>query len=229
MDVFKKFVAFWDSDRSLTALLALLVLAIFVLPVLPRADNWRDPVMDVVITLTLLSGIRVVSKNRFQTGLLSVFVAIALLFRVLSYRFDGQGVYILRSVSNILSLSILAVVVMTQVFRKGPITIHRIQGAVAEYLLLGLIWESAYELLEVMIPGAIQIGGQPIPVSKMLPDLLYFSFVTLTTVGYGDVTPVHAIARSMAILEALTGQLFPAILIARLVSMELISASKKYS
>jgi voltage-gated potassium channel Kch len=54
----------------------------------------------------------------------------------------------------------------------------------------------------------------------MAPDLTYFSFVTLTTVGYGDVTAVDSVARSMALLEALTGQLFPAILIARLVSME---------
>ena len=51
------------------------------------------------------------------------------------------------------------------------------------------------------------------------PDFVYFSFVTLTTVGYGDVTPVHPLARSLAVAEALTGQLYPAILLARLVSL----------
>jgi voltage-gated potassium channel Kch len=112
--------------------------------------------------------------------------------------------------------------VLTQVFRQGPVTFHRIQGAIAAYLLLGLAWANAYELIELARPGALRFpdGGGPTPIR-----LIYFSFVTLTTVGYGDITPLHPTARSLAISEALVGQLFPAILIARLVSMEIASRS----
>ena len=95
-----------------------------------------------------------------------------------------------------ISLSILAVVVFIHVFRKGPITIQRVQGAVAGYLLLGLIWVSAYELLELFVPGAIRNSNQAIPPETMTPNFIYFSFTTLTTVGYGDLTPVHHVARS---------------------------------
>lgn len=229
MNFYKRLMGFWNSDRSLTALLVFLILMIFVIPSSTSFEGWRDRVLGIVMTLALLAGIRVASKNRFQAILLSVFVVIALVFRALSFMSQGQLVFVLRAVSNIVSLVTLVIVVTFQVFREGPITIHRIQGAVAEYLLLGLIWASAYELVEVLIPGAILSGGLPIPAHSLVPSMIYYSFVTLTTVGYGDLTPAHEITRSLAIMEALTGQLFPAILIARLVSMELLSSRKNHS
>jgi len=123
-------------------------------------------------------------------------------------------------VSDVLAMVFLAMmagVVLFQVFREGPITVHRIVGAVAVYVLLGVLWAEGYQLVALLRPGAfVASGGAPVGA----PDLTYFSFVTLTTVGYGDITAVHSAARSMALLEALTGQLFPAILIARLVSMQ---------
>jgi voltage-gated potassium channel Kch len=73
-----------------------------------------------------------------------------------------------------------------------------------------------YELVGLMAPGAFSFADLGGPAR---PDFAYFSFVTLTTVGYGDVTPVHPVARSLALVEALTGQLYPAILLARLVSL----------
>ena len=110
----------------------------------------------------------------------------------------------------------MAMVVLAQTFRAGPVNRHRIEGAVAAYLLLGLAWALAYELVGLLAAGAFSGTGRSGPER---PDLVYFSFVTLTTVGYGDVTPVHPVARSLAVAEALTGQLYPAILLARLVSL----------
>ena len=124
---------------------------------------------------------------------------------------------------TILALSILAVLVLIRVFRAGPITGHRIQGAIAVYLLLGLIWVSAYNLIHQTIPGAFRFPEGELSPLRFKHGLMYFSFVTLTTVGYGDITPAHPLARSLAMAEALVGQLYPAILIGRLVSMELTS------
>ncbi len=139
MNPYRRLVSFWDSDRSLTALLAFLLLMIFILPGIAAFHDSRNFVLGVLMTLMLLAGIRVASKNRSQVILLSIFVVVAIGTRTISYWAGGQFVFILRSVSHIVSLAILATVVMIQIFRKGPITIHRIQGAVAEYLLLGLI------------------------------------------------------------------------------------------
>jgi hypothetical protein len=101
-------------------------------------------------------------------------------------------------------------------------------GGVAAYLLLGLIWSLAYDLIAFRIPGAFSIQG---PSTSGDPEsiqshLFYFSFVTLTTIGYGEIVPVHPIARMLVILEGVTGQLFPAILIARLVSLQVQSKRK---
>ena len=118
-----------------------------------------------------------------------------------------------------LFLAALAGVILKRVFGEGRINMHRIQGAVAAYLLIGITWSGFYRLLVYFDGGAI---GMPSVSDErsLMSTLVYFSFATLTTVGYGDVTAVHTAARSLAMLEALTGQLFPAVLIARLVSME---------
>jgi hypothetical protein len=119
--------------------------------------------------------------------------------------------------STLVSLGLMTAVVLTQTFRSGPVNVHRIQGAVVAYLLLGLVWASAYEVVALLVPGAFE-GAEPVAHDSRI--WIYFSFVTLTTVGYGDVTPAHTAAQSLAMLEALTGQLYPAILLARLVSLE---------
>src|SRR5262249_54268134 len=139
--------------------------------------------------------------------------------------FFGSGRLVMPdALFSSLFCAILAMVVLAQVFRAGVITSQRIQGAVAVYLLFGLAWAFSYQLIDLYWPGAF---AQPTLAaaaaqSDGIARFVYFSFVTLTTCGYGDVTPLHPIARSLVTLEVLTGQLFPSILLARLVSMELL-------
>jgi hypothetical protein len=122
-----------------------------------------------------------------------------------------------------LAEAVLAYLILVHVFRDGPITNDRIAGAVAVYLLLGQIWVHVYMLISCLSPGAFHFVQAPATSFDLWEKLIYFSFSTLTTVGFGDVTALRQAARSAALLEALTGQLFPAILIARLVSMEIES------
>jgi voltage-gated potassium channel Kch len=82
-------------------------------------------------------------------------------------------------------------------------------------------------MIELLQPGSFGISGQK--GGAVLPQLAYFSFTTLTTLGFGDIVPVNPVARSLVVLEALLGQLFPVILIARLVTMESDSHQKMRS
>jgi voltage-gated potassium channel Kch len=107
------------------------------------------------------------------------------------------------------------------VYRPGPINLHRIQGAIAVYLMLAYIWARAYKIVALGDPGAFNISTASLSPQSLSHRLTYFSVVTLTTVGYGDIVPVSPVARALATLEALTGQLFPTVTLARLVSMEL--------
>jgi hypothetical protein len=111
-------------------------------------------------------------------------------------------------------------VVLSRVFQKGRVTHYRIQGAIAVYLLLGLTWGIAYILIELQTPGSFNLGIAS-DRSQLSSDMMYYSIVTLTTVGYGDITPLSAAARNLSNLEGLVGQLYPAILLGRLVSLEI--------
>ncbi len=122
---------------------------------------------------------------------------------------------------RLLAIVALSVVIARVVFGSGRVTFHRVQGAVLLYLNFELFFFTLYRLTSLLSPNAF--AGLP-PLGGEFGSgaaLLYFSFSTLTTVGYGDIVPVHPLARNLANLEAVIGQLYPATLLARLVSLEL--------
>lgn len=108
-------------------------------------------------------------------------------------------------------------------FGPGRVSVHRIMGAVILYLSIGLVFANAYRAcaltLHPSFTGLSRTG-------RFLSDSLYFSLTTLTTTGYGDILPVHPFVRSLANLEAVVGQLFPATLLARLVSLHVAATPK---
>jgi Ion channel len=116
--------------------------------------------------------------------------------------------------------------VMNEIFTGIKITVSKIAGGVAAYILLGHLWASLYLTMYIIDPASFQQSGEVIKNEEALKQLSYFSFVTLTTIGYGDIIAVSSLARILAILEGLLGQLFPAIFIAKLVSQN-IEDSKK--
>jgi hypothetical protein len=222
---------FWSTDRSLSLLLVSLVLVIFVIQPLQAAGVGGRLLVTLFFSFILISGVAAVAKNALTTAMVGTVVIITLVVRWLRLWFDRGSLAAPDALFSSLFCIVLAVVVLAQVFRKGPITSYRIQGAVAFYLLLGLAWGGAYELIELRWPDAFVPASSATMNQNVDPtaQFVYFSFVTLTTVGYGDVTAVHPFARSLVTLEALIGQLFPAILLARLVSMELYYRQAKYS
>ena len=210
---------FWRVDRGLSILLAVLFFLVFVLPPLGLVAERARIAGDVVFSLVLLSGAAAVSDRRLALGAVSAVAVVALLVRWASWIRPSAVGPEWRLGTDLVFLALLTFIVLARVFSGGPVTIHRIQGAVAAYLLLGCSWAVAYELLALGRPGAFLGASAEAAIPGQHQVWVYFSFVTLTTVGYGDVTPVHPIARSLAVLEALLGQLYPAILLARLVSL----------
>jgi hypothetical protein len=105
---------------------------------------------------------------------------------------------------------------LRRLFRAKVVRAETIILAVSTYLMIGIVWTIAYVPLEILRPGSFHFpAGAETPI---VVQLHYFSFVTLTTLGYGDITPIAPLARSLAVLEAICGALFLAILIARLVA-----------
>ena len=105
----------------------------------------------------------------------------------------------------------------SQVLVGNEISANRVTGAVSLYLLLGVLWAITYAMLEQVSPDSFNGLSEPLS-QGWSNDWLYFSFVTMTTLGYGDITPVSATARTFAYLQAVFGQFYIAILVAGLVS-----------
>jgi hypothetical protein len=149
-----------------------------------------------------------------------------LVMAIAMIRSENQWMVLLYSfIANGYMIYIIALVV-NQIFAEGTITVYKIGGGVAAYILLGHLWASLYLTIYIIHPASFQQGGELIHSNEALKQLSYFSFVTLTTIGYGDIIAVSSLARILAILEGLLGQLFPAIFIAKLVSLQ-IEQSKK--
>jgi hypothetical protein len=204
---------------SMAVLLALLVINVFVVPFTVAPESiWARTVRDMLLSLILLTGVAAVSDRRGQRVVIALVAGAAILVRLSGWIFPPDEAPGLVDETTLFSLGILGSVIGIKVFGAGVVTFDRILGAVALYVLIGVVWAEIYPLVYMRVPNAY--GG--IPNTRTPPDRstwVYFSFVTLTTVGYGDITPVAHAARSLAILEALIGQLYPAIVLARLVSL----------
>jgi hypothetical protein len=207
------------SDPLLTILLVLLVLLLFVAVPLQAALGLEFGVFGFAVTLVMIAGILVLSGSWIvlAIGLLAVAAHIYVLllheWREASY----ARLYLVAGIWLTLSTT-FAIAVARAVFAEGPVSHHRVVGGILLYLLLAMIFASLFLVVGASIPNAF--AGLTIKDTQGLGSkIIYFSFVTLTSVGYGDIAPVHPFARSLCNLEAICGQLYPAILLARLVSL----------
>ena len=119
----------------------------------------------------------------------------------------------------------LGIVVTQAVFRPGRVTYHRIIGAILLYLLIAVAFATLFLFVGLSDPDAIK-GITFDDDQSLASALFYISFVTLTSTGYGDIIPVNPLARSLCNIESVIGQLYPATLLARIVTLELRGPSQ---
>jgi len=197
-------------------LFAALVLFMVVLPVIADFSRFANTlVTELSLTLVLLVGVWSLEGSRwvFRIGLALVIVTVLLSF---SYSFRPHvGLVHLVKVLVLLFLLMSAAITFRSVFLAGVVDLNRLAGAASLYLIIALIWSLLYSLLYTADPGSIS----GLPAQPSLWDYLYFSLTTLTTLGYGDVLPVSAPARTLAGVEVALGQFYLTILVAALVGM----------
>ena len=140
---------------------------------------------------------------------------------------ETQGLNLLYTTLVTGYMIFVIVLVFKQIFTGETITVKKIGGGIAVYILLGHLWATLYLDIYIIEPHSFHYGGQEIRADEALKHLSYFSFITLTTTGYGDIIAINPVARIFVMLEGLVGQLFPAIFIAKLVSLQLEHSRKK--
>ncbi len=208
-------------DRALTTLLVTEALMMFVAS--PLADmGFRFPLFaGAVLAVPLVVALVVASPGGGARAFAAAAVAIGIAGAAL--RIDHPSVLTtwFGHVAVILGLLAVSLVIGRSVFAGGRITHHRIQGAIVLYLNIAAAFTSAYRLVLELDPNAFAtLPGHRSELST-LNLMLYFSFTTLTSTGFGDILPVQPIARSLANLEAVLGQLYLTVLLARLVTLHI--------
>ncbi|HEY7061262.1 MAG TPA: ion channel [Chloroflexota bacterium] len=218
-----------ESPAEIQARSVSLLVSLFALMVVGPWLNERFPrlpIFEVLFSLVMLATILRLSVTRRQTrlGLLLGIPTIACLW--LSKYADDTRVTQVALALLILFLLYSAVIILFYVMREAMVTANTLSAAFAVFLLIGFGWACIYGLqyldspaafrLAEVAPGTIESGITP---GVPMGILIYYSFITLTTVGYGDVAPVSAMARSMTALEAVLGHFYLAVLIGRLVGL----------
>ena len=209
------------GDGSLT--IAVAILAVFLFWLYPMAElglvhEWT---LDLAFAAFLLMGGFFVFEPRTIVKAFVALVFVTVFVRVAGELFPSRLLETLDAILVLATSIALAALLFVRVMRDGRINVHRILGACGTFLLMGLVFAQAYKLIALYVPHAFAIGGTPVDAAAMAYKFVYYSFITLTSTGYGDITPVHPYARSLATFEALSGQLYLAVLIARLVGLEM--------
>lgn len=204
----------WTTGQGLYLLLLLLFLGIFVSPLLIEAGLVSEVAIEFVLALVLVAGAVTIPCRPVLRCSLFLLAFLAVLTRLLDkYNHQNFTFAGIDKLFAILTLVAFAVLIIKHFLVGKALIRHRIAAAVAVYLIFGILWARFYETVYLVNPDAFSFEGKPNPFS-----LIYFSFVTLMTIGYGDIVPVSIAARSLAILEGVVGQLYIVILITSLVS-----------
>lgn len=224
------------SDRALSFLVLLEVLALFVVAPL-SATGHSVLLLEFILALFIFAAsAAVVWRTRAAVVVvLAAFLVGGITTFLREDRPSNFTLYV-DFAAKIAFLTTISFVVGRAVFGPGRITLHRVRGAVALYLQASLVFAFAYILIARLNASAF---NPPIVLTDPFEtpahtapggyNLIYFSLVTLTSTGYGDIVPVQPIARCLANLEAVIGQLFPAIVLARLVTLEAEGRHQKHT
>ncbi len=184
-------------------------------------------VVDLVTSVVLFAGIWSLFHNRtiLWAGLLIFFPTIAA--RWCYTYWPQEGFLYATTLGTALFMLFNAYAIFVYILHQKKPRPDTIYGGVCIYFFLGFLWSELYVLTELYAPGSFAISSEGLSLLSMKAELSYFSFVTLATLGYGEITPVGDMARTLAVMEAVVGQMFVAVFIARLVGFHLVAPPKK--
>jgi len=216
----------WKNDKGFIWMLLITVLSL-ITSQLSEGIIWESKfIARLSFFVFTLFAVRASALTTTGKSIGYVIASVLLLVAITMIRTETSWLILLYTICATGYMIFIIALVVNQIFADGMMTINKILGGVATYILIGHLWASLYVAIYIINPTSFLHSGELIKQGEVFKHLSYFSFVTLTTIGYGDIIAVGTTARILVMLEGLTGQLFPAIFIAKLVSQQ-IEDSKK--
>lgn len=202
-------------------LLSALILFFTISPFL-ITNKLSNFILSLLFSCVILFCVNAITQQRLLLIASVVLGVIALTGHwVINLMHDLSGFYIWHLIINIFFLIIITVAVISSVAKQKQITADTLSGAICGYLLLGLIWTFIYLSILTLDPGAFSERTVMISNRDVVQHFIYYSFETLTTLGYGDILALSDVARTFSWLEAVTGQIYLAVWISQLVGLRI--------
>jgi ion channel len=217
------------SGRHLALLISLLLL--FILSPFVVTLRFGVVLLNLAGVAVLLSGTYAVSERKRLFAVTVILAVASVVLSGLILVLPGRWIVLTGHTCLLLSLGLFSVSILASVLRAGKITADKIYGASCVYLLVGYAWAFGYAIIEEPQPGSFSgpAATNPVDYITLVMQMRYFSFITLTTVGYGDIVPQSPAARTFATLEAVVGRIYLAVLVARLVGLHIVHANSSQS
>ncbi len=223
----KRFVKFTYGRFSY--LLISLVLLLLLHPIFADVFIGRV-IQNIALSVVLLSAVYSVSRKK-QVFAIAVLLSLPVFAGTwLAYFLENVYLTLVTWSFAIVFLALIGSIVLSDVLKSEKVTTDTIHASICVYLLIGVTWALLYSVMEGIRPESFLIEHSLVTsVSEYIPHFLYYSFVTLTTLGYGDITPLTPLAKTLSYMEAVTGQIYIAVLIARLVGVHIAQSISKDS
>jgi len=211
------------SERRFLILLILILVAICLTPFLDHFIETRI-LMDIFLTVIFIFIIFAIRSKRTHVIIASILVLPLIISTWSIYFIESTHIGLLTRIFGALFFAYAVIIILQMVVRSTEVTRETIFAAIVAYLLIALMWAFLYMTLELVIPGSFARPEASIRAEMMHYE--YFSFVTITTLGYGDITPLTNRASALVLLEALIGQIYLVVLVAWLVGMHVSRKAK---
>jgi len=199
--------------------LILLVLILSTIVLTPFLDHFfrTKILMDIFLTVLFFGIIFAIRSKRSHLIIASILVLPLILSTWSIYFYDSTQIGMLTRIFGALFFGYAVIIILQIIARSTEVTRETIFAAVVAYLLIALMWAFFYMILEMVAPGSFSFPDKSIRLETM--QFEYFSFITITTLGYGDITPLTNRASALTLLEAIIGQIYLVVLVAWLVGM----------
>jgi len=210
-------------------LLAALIAMLLMMPLMEQLADASPSLAFIVTSVAffsvLFSAMFAVSDRRWTRIGAFIWIGTYVVLRLIGWITNSTGVYIAENVVFAVFLAITVGLIMRHLFRTHEVNANMISASLCAYFMLAFLWATLYASIELVDPGSFRFPDDIAAelhsmqsAGEMSGYAIYYSLVTLTTLGYGDITPASSAARSLSVVEAAIGQIYLAVLVASLVS-----------